>query len=252
MATHSPVDVQEFLDQAPFPLAKQDLLREARAANVAPDALASLEELPEQTYMTPVDVSLAVADSHGEPATPSSRTKRPRIRAKSGAQGEDTPSDRIGGGTEPGSEGASSSGAGSKPLQPVMSEPRSDASIATGRVASRVTELAKDRVGARKDELAAGLMDASRTMRGSSTEMRAGSPILADAATVAADGLERASTFLEDRDVDRIVQDVQGTVRRQPILVLGGAFAVGLLAMRLLKAGIGGSRSDQPKNQNER
>src|SRR5437868_5864157 len=62
MPTKSPASLQEFLRDATFPLAKDELVRRAREAALTPEILGMLERLPRETYMTPVDVSLAVSE----------------------------------------------------------------------------------------------------------------------------------------------------------------------------------------------
>jgi hypothetical protein len=52
----------------------------------------------------------------------------------------------------------------------------------------------------------------------------------------AADGLERLSASLHERDFNRIVGDLESFARRQPALFFGAAVATGFLAMRFLKA----------------
>lgn len=52
----------------------------------------------------------------------------------------------------------------------------------------------------------------------------------------AAEGIRRASRYLEERSPDQIAEDAGGVVRRHPAMVLGGVFAAGLLAGRFLRA----------------
>jgi hypothetical protein len=52
----------------------------------------------------------------------------------------------------------------------------------------------------------------------------------------AADGLERFSGSLREKDLNGLVRDVEGFARRQPVAFFGAALAAGFLAMRFLKA----------------
>ena len=52
----------------------------------------------------------------------------------------------------------------------------------------------------------------------------------------AADQLERFSEAIRDKDVDELLHEARDLARRQPALVVGGSFAVGLLAARFLKS----------------
>jgi hypothetical protein len=51
-----------------------------------------------------------------------------------------------------------------------------------------------------------------------------------------AEQVERASGYLRDRDFGAIRQDLEGLARRQPALVLGVGFAIGLLGARFFKS----------------
>jgi hypothetical protein len=47
---------------------------------------------------------------------------------------------------------------------------------------------------------------------------------------------ERASSYVRDRDLSAIRQDLEGLARREPALVLGVGFALGLLGARFFKS----------------
>ena len=51
-----------------------------------------------------------------------------------------------------------------------------------------------------------------------------------------ADGAERLSTYLRDRDFGAVRADLEGLARRKPALLLGGALVLGLLGARFLKS----------------
>ena len=55
----------------------------------------------------------------------------------------------------------------------------------------------------------------------------------------AADGLERVSNTLRNKDLDGMLRDVQSFARSQPVTFFVAAAAVGFLATRFLKAGTG-------------
>lgn len=48
--------------------------------------------------------------------------------------------------------------------------------------------------------------------------------------------VQRVSTYLRDKDLDEIVDDTERFARRQPLVFLGGALTLGLLAARFLKS----------------
>jgi hypothetical protein len=55
-------------------------------------------------------------------------------------------------------------------------------------------------------------------------------------AETAADGLDRFSASLRERDFDHLVGDLESFARRQPVVFFAAAVATGFLAMRFLKA----------------
>lgn len=57
-----------------------------------------------------------------------------------------------------------------------------------------------------------------------------------DFAHSAASQVERVSDYLQSRDVDDLVSEVEGFARRQPALFLGAAFLLGLATARFLKS----------------
>lgn len=65
-------------------------------------------------------------------------------------------------------------------------------------------------------------------------------------ASAAADQVETLSAYLRDTNVNDLVRDVEDFARRQPILFLSGAFALGLLGARFLK-----SSSPEPQWEGE-
>ena len=60
MAVVNPVQVQKFLKGVDYPASKQDLLSHAQQQGADESVRATLEQLPDKTYETPVDVSEAI------------------------------------------------------------------------------------------------------------------------------------------------------------------------------------------------
>lgn len=247
MATKSPASLQQFLRDATFPMAKEELVRKGRETGLTPDMVSMLERLPDETYMTSVDVSLAVAEledsTSAQGRSTASRTA-PQSR-KSSAKAE-----------TPRSSMEQSSAREKRPPQPVMTPNPAKAEMtgATSRIATRVTGIAKDQLESRKGQATMQLEQAAQSIRQSGEQFRQqGNAMLADVSEVAASGLEQANEFLRTRDIDGVIREAEATARRQPALVIGGGFAIAFLVTRLLKAGVSEPRpDDQPKNQNER
>lgn len=82
-------------------------------------------------------------------------------------------------------------------------------------------------------DLASALRKTAREMGGGGSGERAPVSRLVESA---ADGLERFSGALRNKDLDGLVNDVNSFARRQPVAFFGVALAAGFLAVRFLKA----------------
>jgi hypothetical protein len=56
----NPVQVQKFLEGVDYPASKQDLIKVAQDHGAAENVLKMLQNLPDQTFETPADVSQAI------------------------------------------------------------------------------------------------------------------------------------------------------------------------------------------------
>jgi Protein of unknown function (DUF2795) len=248
MPTKSPASLQQFLRDATFPMAKDELVRNGRETGLTPDMVSMLERLPDETYMTAVDVSLAVSELDADSTSSRSRS----TASRSGVQSRKSTSK-----PETGKGPVEQSSAREKrPPQPVMAPnpAKTEMTGATSRIATRVTGIARDQLESRKGQASMQLEQAAQSVRQSGEQFRQqGNPMLADVSEVAASGLEQANEFLRTRDIDAVIREAEATARRQPALVIGGGFAIAFLVTRLLKAGVSEPRpDDRPKNQNER
>lgn len=59
----------------------------------------------------------------------------------------------------------------------------------------------------------------------------------------AANGLERLGTYIREQDPKQFLNDVQNFGRRQPVLLLGGAFLLGFAGARLIRSSMGAGSS---------
>jgi len=113
----------------------------------------------------------------------------------------------------------------------------------------RVTETAKETIGqvvdstkrqadSQRARLASGIDQIADSLRQTGETLTEHDQKLAgEYAQKAAVRVEHAADYLRERNVDEVVRDVQDFARREPALVLGGAFALGFLAARFLKVG---------------
>ncbi len=62
MAKVNPIQLQKHLKGVDYPASKQELIEHAKQLGADKDALSVLEQLPDEEYETPADVSKAVGD----------------------------------------------------------------------------------------------------------------------------------------------------------------------------------------------
>ncbi len=118
-----------------------------------------------------------------------------------------------------------------------------------GEVADQVKEQATTQIVSQKEQLAEGLGNAAQLVRMASHQLRQNNQgMFAEYTDKAAQSVEGASQFLRERDLTEIAGEVESFARREPLLFLGGAFTLGLLAARFLKS----SAPTQSTNGNTR
>lgn len=112
----------------------------------------------------------------------------------------------------------------------------------TSDVTEQAKQTATSQMAVRKDQAAQGLRAVSSSMRQMGDNLRHDDQTSSYAQYVdqAANQVERFSGYLQQHDAREIMTDAEDWARRNPALVLGGAFALGLLASRFLKSGMGG------------
>lgn len=112
---------------------------------------------------------------------------------------------------------------------------------ATGEIVNQVQERAGSQLKSQKETAAAQLSqvaNAFRRIRETLGEEETG-PIgryVGDYGEKAADGIERFSTYIREQDPKQLLNDVQNFGRRQPAIMLGGAFLLGFAGARLIKS----------------
>lgn len=97
-------------------------------------------------------------------------------------------------------------------------------------------ETTRSKLNEQKDVAAAGLGDVAGALR-DAADRRGPDDGLARLTGSAAEGLDRLSQSLRNKDVGTMVRDVESFARQQPVAFFGLALAAGFLAVRFLKAG---------------
>ncbi len=106
-----------------------------------------------------------------------------------------------------------------------------------GEVAGQVKQQATSQLSSQKDRAVDSLDTVAHALRQTSQHLRESNQApIAQYADKAAERMEQFTTNLRHKDVQMIVRDVERYARRQPAVVLGGAFALGLLGARFLKS----------------
>lgn len=107
----------------------------------------------------------------------------------------------------------------------------------TKELASQAKDQARNTLEQRKSSMASELGSVAQAFRSTSQNLRQqNKDSVAQYSNKLADEVERASRYLQEKDVDTLLHDVEDMARRKPELFVGGAFAVGLLAARFFKS----------------
>jgi hypothetical protein len=112
---------------------------------------------------------------------------------------------------------------------------------AGGEIVNQVQQQAGTQIERQKETAANELSQVVNAVRqfGQNLSGEASGPIARYAAEYgdkAADSLERLSNYIREQDAKRLLNDVQNFGRRQPALLLGGAFLLGFAGARLIRS----------------
>jgi hypothetical protein len=113
---------------------------------------------------------------------------------------------------------------------------RRQAESTAATVADQAQKTAEVQLSSQKDQAAETLHTVAESIRAGGQRMRQEQPQIASLANQAADKVDEASGYIRDHEVRDFVHEVESFARREPLIFVGGAFAVGFLAARFLKA----------------
>lgn len=99
-----------------------------------------------------------------------------------------------------------------------------------GQAKDMVSQQVEQKAGRSADDL----REVARALRRTNEQL--GGNMAAPYVDKAAQQLERLSSFLRTADANQVVRSVESFARREPLLFLGGAFTLGILAARFLKS----------------
>jgi hypothetical protein len=111
----------------------------------------------------------------------------------------------------------------------------------TNEVVSQVQQQASSEINRQKESAASQLTTVVNAVRqfGETLNNEGENPIARFAGQYgdkAADGLDRVARYLREQDPKRLLNDVQKFGRRQPALMIGGAFLLGFAGARIIKS----------------
>lgn len=119
----------------------------------------------------------------------------------------------------------------------LTSEAFAQARDAAQQAASKAQASVAPMVDSRKTQLAESLGAFAQAVQESGQKMRdQQQDTAARFADKTAEQIERASGYLEGKDVRQLISDIEAFGRREPLLFAGAAFAVGVAGARLFKS----------------
>jgi len=102
------------------------------------------------------------------------------------------------------------------------------------QMAGQAKDIVRSRVSTQTSRSAIDLGNLANALRQTSQQLE-GNPA-SSFVTKAADRLDRVSELLDTTDPAELVGKVESFARREPLLFLGGAFALGIVGARFLKS----------------
>jgi len=113
-------------------------------------------------------------------------------------------------------------------------------------MASQAKDLVTTQVAQRTEKSAGDLGDVAKALRQATTQLDGN--IASPYVEKAAEQLEKVSQFLRTANAQELGHSVESFARREPLLFLGGAFALGILGARFLKSSAHRAESETPKS----
>lgn len=127
----------------------------------------------------------------------------------------------------------------------VADEAKKQASVLTDQAKTK----AKSSLHSQKEMAAQELHGVARALRQTGGNLREqDQTMFAQYSNQMADRVDRASTYLEEHDLEDLVYEAEDFARRRPELFIGGAFTLGLLAARFLKSTAPSREDSRPRS----
>ncbi len=114
--------------------------------------------------------------------------------------------------------------------------------VVTTEAIDQVKDKASSVLGEQKTNLASGVASVADSIRqvgenlGKSNESNQIASLAGKYGDSLAGQVEKFSSYLDDKEIKELVRDVEQFARRNPLVFVGGAFALGIFAARFLKS----------------
>lgn len=117
-----------------------------------------------------------------------------------------------------------------------LSETAAAAKEQAKRTAAQVGEQAKQTVDSRMSDVAHEIGSVADAVRQTSQDIGVESQTLSKYGDRLAEQLEGISSYLNEKGVEDVLTDLQDFARRKPVVFLGGAFMLGIMAGRFVRS----------------
>lgn len=144
---------------------------------------------------------------------------------------------------DPHAQGTGVSKASLKPAKSVVSRVRET----TSNIATEAATAARNAANEGKDRASEALTSISKAVEGAANlvEEQVG-PAYGKYARQAANQVAGIAESLQSKDIDDLIDDTRTFVRKQPMIAIGAAVAIGFVLTRLVKIGAGRDDDDRP------
>ncbi len=126
---------------------------------------------------------------------------------------------------------------------------------AAAEVAGQAKEKADSVLGEQKTNLAAGITSVADSIRqvgeniSHSNENNQVAALAGKYGDTLAQQVEKFSSYIQDKEIKELVRDVEQFAKRNPIVFVSGAFALGILAARFLKSSSNQASAGRGRNK---
>jgi ElaB/YqjD/DUF883 family membrane-anchored ribosome-binding protein len=113
---------------------------------------------------------------------------------------------------------------------------RQTAEDTASTLVDQAQQVVETKATTQKERAAETIGSVAQSIREAGSGMREQQPQIASFADQAATRVEDVSNYIRDHEIRDLISETERLARREPLLFLGGAFAVGFVAARFLKA----------------